>query len=204
MTRHPARGSRRTIGPLARRLGVPAAAVILGALFAPGPAHAAMERTPADNATHDYCFTSGFVTADEIATSMMVSGLASPTDMSVTFRGDCGTGARGASTVDVWFIETTALAPGVRGQMQCQVPVRVGGNVVCDTADIKIDYAEIVAQGGPRAANYEKTILHEIGHSVGLVDHNGDTCVMKQGPVGDILSERRFSTSDIATINAHY
>jgi hypothetical protein len=100
--------------------------------------------------------------------------------------------------------ETTALLPGVRGQTQCQVPVPVGGGFVCDTADIKIDFAEIVAQGGPRRSNYEKTILHEIGHSIGLVDHNSEVCVMKQGKVTDVLAERRFSASDIATINAHY
>jgi len=204
MMRRPARGSRRSVGRSLGRLAVPAAAVVLGTLIAPAPAQAAMERTPADNASHNYCFTSGFVTADEIATSMMNTGLADATDMSVVFAGDCGTGPRGNSTVDIWFIETTALAPGVRGQMLCQVPIKVGGVTVCDTADIKIDYAEIVAQGGPRAANYEKTTLHEIGHSVGLVDHNGETCVMKQGPVTDVLAERRFSTSDINTINAHY
>jgi predicted Zn-dependent protease len=79
-------------------------------------------------------------------------------------------------------------------------------NGACDTADIRIDFAEIAAQGGPRQANYEKTILHEIGHTVGLADHNDELCVMDQGKVTaeDPLSRRRFSQDDIDKINAHY
>lgn len=194
----------RNTGGLGRWLAVSTGAVVFGALLAPGPAQAAMEIMPADNAEHDYCLASSFTTAPALAHTAMTSALDGPTDMTALFRNGCGSGPRGNSTVDVWFIETT-LGPGVRGERFCQVPIsRPGGTFVCDTADVRIDYANIAAGGGPQPENREKTVVHEVGHSVGLADHS-HTCAMRQGAITDTaLNLRRYAAADITLINANY
>ncbi|MDG4831104.1 hypothetical protein O7627_17560 [Solwaraspora sp. WMMD1047] len=178
-----------------------AAAALLGAVVAQSPAHAVMETRPADGSQHDYCLHSTFTTDPATAHTAMISALDGPTDMTALFRHTCPTGPRGNSTIDVWFMEGGLVNPDARGEYRCQVPV----GSVCDTANVRINFPQIVEDGGPQPENREKTVVHEVGHSVGLGEHTHTPCAMRQGTItSTALAHRRFASSDITLINNHY
>jgi hypothetical protein len=171
-------------------------------MIAPSPAYAVMERRPADNREHDYCLHTSFTTDPGTAHTAMTSALDGPTDMTALFRNNgCGTGPRGNSTIDVWFREGGLVTPNARGEYLCQVPV----GSVCDTGDVRLNFPQIVADGGPQPQNREKTVVHEIGHSVGLLDHTHSPCAMQQGAIASTdLTFRRYANADVTLINNHY
>lgn len=109
----------------------------------------------------------------------------------------------GTETDVVWL--TTNLPAGVRGRTSCNDHHFPSGD--CDQAYVKIDLAEIVAQGGPTEYNETKTACHELGHTVGLTHHENGTdwgCMVK-GVVSSDVKWRRYVTHHKSThINAWF
>jgi hypothetical protein len=164
------------------------------------PAHANpfpnnADGTFADNGTHTYCYTSGFTT-DRTVASYAMSVLDITTDMTdlfpttpefCTFR-----------ETDVWWWEMN-LPDNIRGQRECEWESPAG---ICKSSDLRMDFAEL-DEGDNDWYDRRKTAVHELGHSVGL---GHDTIsAMRSGEIPDTsLTWRRYSTHDIAHINARY
>ncbi|GAA1406150.1 hypothetical protein ACFQZ4_01485 [Catellatospora coxensis] len=177
-------------------LAMACAAALL--LATPGSAYAFPDNgdsTLADNATHTYCYTSGFTTDASVGAYAMAV-LGNTTDMDDLFPIDPPTCS--FMETDVWWWELN-LAAGVRGTRSCWLE---SPNGICTSSDLTLDYAELDV-GAFDWEDRRKTAVHEVGHSVGL-DHDPD-CAMMSGQVPDAtLQWRTYCADEIADINAAY
>lgn len=167
-------------------------------LAAPTAAHATPypETWLPDNRTHAFCFSSSFnTTAERDVAYWAMDRLGEPTDM-ISKVEAC------ASGTDLYWYAVN-LGPGLRGEAQC---MRSLDNGRCDTADIRMDFAELNS-GGDDWYDQRKTAVHEIGHTVGLGHHSpsAHACAMVSGEVPSRdMKWRTFHSHDIAHINATF
>lgn len=124
----------------------------------------------ADSALHTYCDAGLISTSVDNAASAMAY-LDSATDMSDSSE------ACQAST-DVWFDSTNLPSP-TRGQNTC---VTLNGSV-CTSADVLVDENQIDSDEGSFDHNLNKTLRHEVGHSVGLSHYAGTAENPEESPV---------------------
>jgi hypothetical protein len=174
-------------------------AAAAGSLFMPGQASATPypETWLPDSGLHTYCFTAGFSSSIDPGTgTYAMSILDSTTDMTISNLGACS-----ANTTDVWWFALD-LAGTIRGQAEC---IFFSGSV-CDSADVRIDFAQIDI-GDNDIADRDKTSVHEIGHTIGLGHHSpaSHNCAMISGEIPSLdIIWRRYDAHDISHINAQF
>lgn len=128
-----------------------------------------------DNATHTYCFNGLDADSEANADAAMLH-LDNNTDITQScIACSESTDAR---------IESKDLAGNTRGDYSCRVTV-VSGK--CGSARVRIDEDAIDAQNGDFEFNLDKTLRHELGHSVGLTHYSGDETfpAVQEGAVTD-------------------
>ena len=146
----------------------------------------------ADNWVHTYCYDGGSVSAlrkDNMDRAMAY--LDDTTDMADQLT-TCE-----ASGVDIEFQEF--YLDNKRGDVGC-VEMDPNDDTVCRASVVRIDTA---AQGSPFDHNLDKTIRHEMGHTVGLT-HGGSDDAMKQGLVNGDNKWILFTQHHKDHINAAY
>lgn len=141
----------------------------------------------ADSSLHTYCDGSLDPGEFDNAVSAM-NYLESSTDMSVANAGNC------QAATDVRFDIGNGLPANVRGRYTCLVWET--SPTVCDGGRVQTNVATLAA-GADYENNLDKTIRHEVGHSVGLTHYksanfpnppNGENDAMVSGAVdGDPL-----------------
>ena len=139
----------------------------------------------ADSMDHEYCLN--YVpSGDQSYAISAMEYLDNRTDLYDQYFASCG-----AATDAVWI--STDLEPGYRGLAPCAVWYNEVWKI-CDQVWLLYDYAEIysntISNGGDGDnyfLNLQKTMRHELGHSVGL-SHSAtvDDC-MRSGWVGTYL-----------------
>lgn len=150
-----------------------------------------------DSAGHAFCFNSSFNNFPEHRDRVRwgMNRLDDQTDM-FDIEESCVSGT------DIWFYRSD-LPAGVRGQTQCIVWVTSGFRG--DQARIDIDFIEI-NNGDNEVEDQQKTVVHEIGHSVGLGHHSPaeHDCAMIQGEIPSTAPVwRSFHAQDVDHINAY-
>jgi len=130
-----------------------------------------------DGSTHNYCWGAGFdVNLRDNVDEMFEDALDTPTDATAEFKSKCKYSGSGETDV-VWM---DADLPGlVRGQVFCEDY----DHGHCDQFYVTIDPTAINV--GPNDdADTDKTICHELGHTVGLShgpgggDGGADDCMI--------------------------
>jgi hypothetical protein len=195
MANHPLRPTFRGL----RQLFVVAAVVVGAVVVAPAAAQATPfpETWLADSAGHAFCYTSTFNNYPEHR-SRVAWGMDRLDDQ--TQMTDIQEGCAGGT--DIWFSRAD-LPAGTRGQAQCQT--WLGGNR-CDSANVWIDFIELNS-GSNDVEDQQKTVVHEIGHTVGLGHHSpsAHNCAMISGEIPSTsLTWRSFHSHDVGHINAAY
>ncbi len=146
----------------------------------------------ADNGVHTFCFATTDVTIKDESRKIMNNALDSPTDMSDEEHASCD------SQIDVWF-RREDLPAGTRGTYTCEW---LNGSR-CNRSSVRIDEDEIRI-GSNDIEDIDKTICHEIGHSVGLT-HGGTTDCMRNGEIPDTSSQwRNYDAHHRGHINNAY
>lgn len=182
-----------------RLFALPLAAA-LSLLMVNGIAHANpfpnnYDNAVADSSLHTFCTTPGFTTDRTVATYAM-SVLDDTTDMTDSDAGGCTN-----RSTDVWWWEED-LPNTLRGQRRCFSHSSPGPPRVCDSSDVKLDYAQLDI--GPNDwYDRRKTSVHELGHSVGL-GHDTISAMISGEVPSTALQWRRYSAHDIGHINAQY
>lgn len=164
-----------------------AGALVGAALAAAGSANAHAWKTPyADNSNHTYCHSSLNTTVKDASHDAFQDSLAYPTDMTVSFLGECN--STDDEKTDVWVFKGN-YGSDWRGQYQCWQTL---SGSRCETANVKINTNVITSLSQTR-----KTMCHEVGHSVGLVHYDS-------APSGNPGPSCMISgTSTVSTYSAH-
>ncbi|GAA4684769.1 hypothetical protein [Phytohabitans rumicis] len=170
-----------------------------GTLVAQPAAHATPfpELWLADSAGHAYCFVANFDNYPEHRSRVHwgMDRLDDQTQMTDIFE-SCAPGT------DIWFSRVD-LPGNDRGQTSCQ---RWLAGEKCDSAVIWIDFIEI-NEGSWDVEDQQKTVVHEIGHSIGLGHHSpsAHNCAMYVGEIpSNDLQWRSYHSHDVGHINAQY
>lgn len=176
-----------------------AAVVVMSAYANPFPNNGDLRVV--GNATHTYCYTTGFTTDASVADYAMAV-LGNTTDMTELLPIDplnCGA----FRETDVWWWEEDIVTPGVRGTRSCALDLSA---TICGSSDLTLDYAQLDV-GSFDPEDRRKTAVHELGHSIGLGhdDPAAPLSAMMSGQVPDAsLQWRTYSAHDITHINAQY
>ena len=156
-----------------------------------------------DGSTHNYCWGSGFDTnLRDNVDEMFDDALDGPTDATVEFKSTCKFSGSGETDV-VWF---DADLPGsTRGKAPCEDY----DNGYCDQYYVTLDPAQINV-GSNDDADTDKTVCHELGHTVGLTHGSGggdggtDDCMISGERPSTNSQYERYSSHHKEHINAWF
>lgn len=146
-----------------------------------------------DSTGHSHCFYVGWQATDRKDVFWWARDRVEETDINMI-----GETCSGGTDVRLW---DAGLASGSRGEWEC---LSILSNGRCDISDVRIDFQEIDT-GTDDWYDRRKTMVHELGHSVGLGHHSPGEhdCAMVSGEIPDLdIRWRVFHPHDRGHINA--
>lgn len=156
-----------------------------------------------DGSTHNYCWSRGFdVNLRDNVDKIFKNALDGPTDATAKYKSRCKFSGSGETDV-VW--NDLDLPGPIRGTTFCEDY----DDGYCDQFYVTIDPAEI-NKGSNDEADLDKTICHELGHTVGLTHGSGggdggaDDCMISAERPNTNVQYERYSGHHRGHINAWF